>query len=300
MQSKLQGYIMVVISSLAFGTLGLWAKWGYAFGFTPLSLLVVRFGVASLCLWLAVVAKHRDLAWPGIKPALALALQGGLGYALTAGCFFLSLQHLPAGLASMLFYLHPVITSSLTPVLFAEQPEKEQKLSLGAAVLGSILLAGGALTGNVSWIGVMFALFAAVAYSGFTLAGQMTSKSASPLVATTYTSTACFLALTLWTRPSMAWLATLTPQMWLIGLGVALVATVLAILLYLAGIQQIGASRTAVISALEPATGVLLSVLLLGEMLSIGQIMGIICILGAVLLLTGKPLWRRIPAKEQA
>lgn len=290
---------MVIVSSLAFGTLGLWAKWGYALGFTPPSLLVVRFGLASLCLWLAVLAAERRFPWPGTRPAVALTLQGGLGYAMTAGFFFLSLQRLPAGLACMLFYLHPVITSSLSPLLFAERPEKEQKLALGAAFLGSLLLTGGALTGDISLVGVAFALIAAAAYSGFTLAGQFTAGVASPLVATAYTSTACFLTMVLWTRPSMAWLATLTPSMWLVGLGVALIATVLGILFYLAGIHEIGASRTAVVSALEPATGVILAVLLLGEKLTFSQVLGVACILGAVMLLTVGPLRKKGILKEQ-
>lgn len=285
-QNRLKGYLLVVISSLGFGTAGLWAKWGYQAGFTPDRLLVLRFGIASVLMWLLVLIRYRQLPWPGTKGAIALLMQGGVGYALTAACLFQAFRLLPVGLAIMLFYLHPVVTTVLATWFWRERTSKAQILALVSAVTGTALLAGGAFSGNLSLLGVAFALLASVAYSGFTLAGQATKHLGSPLVTCAYTITACFGSLAFWSHPSWQWLVTLSGRQWGIGLGVALLCTVVAILLYLAGVSIIGASQTSIVAALEPASGVVFSMLFLGERLGPWQVIGIACILGSVTILT--------------
>lgn len=285
-KSTAYGYLLVGISSLGFGTLGLWAKWGYQAGFTPLTLLVLRFGIACILLWFMVLLRHRHFPWPGKKATVALVVRGGVLYALTAGSMFKALALLPAGLASMLFYLHPVITTLLAAKIWHERSSRRQVAALVSAVVGTALLAGGAFSGDLSLPGIAFTLIAAIAYAGFTLNGQSTRHLGSPLVTCAYTTTGCFLSLALWTRPSWHWLISLTDRQWGIGLGVALLATVIGIMLFLAGVAIIGASQTAIVAALEPVSGVLFSLLFLRERLNVSQLAGIICILGSVTILT--------------
>ncbi len=295
------GYLMVTISSLGFGTLGLWAKWGYQAGFTPLSLLVIRFGIASGLLWLLVLHRYRRIPWPGKRGAVQLVVHGGVLYALTAGCMFQGLKLLPAGLASMLFYLHPVSTTLLAALLWHEHTSQRQLIALAAAVLGTALLAGGAFSGSLSFSGVAFVLIAAMTYSGFTLNGQRTKQLGSPLVTCAYTTTGCFLSLLLWTRPNLAWFLQLSAKQWGIGFGVASLGTVIGIMLFLSGVAIIGASQTATIAALEPLSGVLFSLLFLGEHLSGTQLLGIISILGSVAILTvRRPRAKNAAANVQA
>lgn len=299
-KSSTYGYLMVTISSLGFGTLGLWAKWGYQAGFTPLTLLVIRFGIASGMLWLLVLQHYRRIPWPGTRGAVQLLVGGGVLYALTAGCMFQGLKLLPAGLASMLFYLHPVSTTLLAAALWRERTSQRQLAALVAAVLGTALLAGGAVSGSLSLGGVAAVLIAALTYSGFTLNGQLTKELGSPLVACAYTTTGCFLSLLLWTRPSWQWLLDLSSRQWGIGFGVASLGTVIGIMLFLSGVAIIGASQTAIIAALEPLSGVLFSLLFLGERLSNTQLLGVGAILGSVLILTtGRPATRSVAADGQ-
>jgi len=299
-KSSAYGFLLVAISSLGFGTLGLWAKWGYQAGFTPLPLLVLRFGIATGLLWLLVLLRYRRIPWPGSKGAITLVVQGGALYALTAGSMFQALSLLPAGLASMLFYLHPVITTLLAARLWHERTSHRQVTALVTAVLGTALLAGGAYSGNLSVPGIAFTLIAAVAYSGFTLNGQFTRHLGHPLVTCAYTTTGCFLSLVLWTRPSWQWLSNLSGRQWGIGFGVALLATVIGIMLFLAGVAIIGASQTAIVAALEPVSGVSFSLLFLGERLNASQLVGIVCILGSVLILTiGKQETEPLSTREQ-
>ncbi|MDQ3738384.1 MAG: DMT family transporter [Actinomycetota bacterium] len=71
---------------------------------------------------------------------------------------------------------------------------------------------------------------------------------------------------------------------WLVAL--VLVATVLPLASFLGGIARIGPSAASTISTLEPLTALALSILILGERLVAGQVIGVVPIVGAVVTLT--------------
>jgi drug/metabolite transporter (DMT)-like permease len=66
-----------------------------------------------------------------------------------------------------------------------------------------------------------------------------------------------------------------------------LVATVIPVTTFLAGLDRIGATNAAMVSTLEPVVTVLLAAWLLDEVLPPGAILGGALILVAVLLLAG-------------
>lgn len=278
-----RGCLLVLISSLGYGTLGLWGKFGYRLGFTPLSLQSVRFAIAALFLWLLVLATEKRLAVP--RGWWQLWLQGGLGMAPTALCFFYALHYLPVGLASILFYLHPLFTNLAAIWVFGEAFTSRNAAALTLAIGGAALLANAATGQAVHPAGIAFALGGALAYSLFSLAGQSTSGLASPLVRTAHITLACAVSINLLAGTSWSALTSLTPAMWGIAAGLALVATVMGMLLYLWGITYIGATRAAIVAAAEPLSGVLLAALVLGERLTGLQTMGALLVVGAILCL---------------
>jgi drug/metabolite transporter (DMT)-like permease len=73
---------------------------------------------------------------------------------------------------------------------------------------------------------------------------------------------------------------------WMVMTLMVLIATVLPVVTFLAGLQRIGATNAAMLSTLEPVVTVLLSALLLGESLKPVTLLGGGLILAAVLLLT--------------
>ncbi len=67
---------------------------------------------------------------------------------------------------------------------------------------------------------------------------------------------------------------------------VVLVATVVPVVAFLAGLERIGPTNAAMLSILEPVVTVILGALLFGELLSPVALAGGALILGAVLLVT--------------
>ncbi len=84
-----------------------------------------------------------------------------------------------------------------------------------------------------------------------------------------------------------------TAQGWAVGFAIALIPTMVAISLFLAGLPRIGATRSSLLSTWEPVVTVLLAVVLLGDRLSLVQVLGGVLVLLAVGVVQSASLWKR-------
>jgi len=79
---------------------------------------------------------------------------------------------------------------------------------------------------------------------------------------------------------------------WAVGVGIALVPTMVAISLFLAGLPRVGAARAALLSTWEPVVTVVLAVVILGDRLSLLQVLGGVLVIVAVIVVQAAHLWR--------
>src|SRR5512136_1863807 len=90
----LVGVFLILISGSSFGTLAIFARLAYEDGVTPVTLLFLRFVIASPCMlsimWL------RRIPLPRGRVLLGLALMGGIGYVGQALSYFTALTLIPA------------------------------------------------------------------------------------------------------------------------------------------------------------------------------------------------------------
>jgi drug/metabolite transporter (DMT)-like permease len=78
---------------------------------------------------------------------------------------------------------------------------------------------------------------------------------------------------------------------WAVVIGLAVFPTMFAISLFLAGLPRVGASRAALLSTWEPVVTVALAVIVLGDRLSLVQVLGGGLVLAAVVVVQGAQLW---------
>lgn len=79
-----------------------------------------------------------------------------------------------------------------------------------------------------------------------------------------------------------------------LGLIMALVATVFPALMLNVGIHRIGSNRASLVSSIGPVSTILLAWAFLGEQVTPMQLLGTALVLLGVLLITMKPLRRRV------
>jgi drug/metabolite transporter (DMT)-like permease len=277
---------IVIASSACFATLAVLTRLAYAEGGPPLPLLVWRFGIASV-----LMAAYLSFTSPralrhGLRDLPGFAALSLTGYGAASVCFFFALQHAAASVVTVLLYAYPAL------VAFGDAVARRRRIP--AHVLGSIALTfvGCALVAglfdarvSVRPAGIVLGLGAAVAYALFTLLSERLTHRPR-LVLMTYTfglscvGIAAVAALTGVSLSPAGWSA----RLWLILTGIVAFPSVLAVLLFLRGVRELGAPRTALVSTLEPVFTIALAAMLLGERLSLWQSCGAALVIVGIVL----------------
>lgn len=271
-----RGLAWAILAALCFSTLGIWGKLAGGVGLDPFSVLAWRFGlVAALLLPLA----GRGLTWRARLPLLGV----GLIYTLATSCYFGALGRITAGTTGVLLYLAPAFVI-LFGWLTGHRPDAARLGALALAALGLGLVVGIPGAGDRHSLGLGLGAGAGALYAGYLLASERWLTAVPPLASTGHLALvagASFAALA--AARGTLHVPTTAPQ-WGVILGMAVVATLLAVPAQYRAISHLGAARASLIGTLEPLLTVLLAALILDEPLRAAVLMGGGCILaGAVL-----------------
>jgi drug/metabolite transporter (DMT)-like permease len=259
-----------------------WVRYAYDAGVTPGTAIFLRFALASAAL--AVF-----LRWSGLWVDLpagqvaALFLLGLLTYTLMGIGWFTALSVTPAWLVSLFVALFPLPVALGSWLFLGEGVEPQQVLALLAVVAGGVALFWRPFEGDVL-TGSALMLLVVTANAVYVLAGQRWTQGTHPGMTTLWTA----LGATLGTLAYSSLSRQLTFRFAAGGWGwaglFAVVSTGAAIMLLWEGIAHIGPSRASIIGSLEPLFSIVLSVLVLGERMTMLQMSGGALILLGVLL----------------
>ena len=94
------GLLLIVISAVSFGVMPVFAHFAYAAGTAPITLLLLRFGIAAVVMGALMLVRKEP--FPRGRVLLGLVLMGAVGYAGVSLAYFLALTMVSAGLVSLL------------------------------------------------------------------------------------------------------------------------------------------------------------------------------------------------------
>ncbi len=283
--------------------LALSVLWGGSFFFVgvavaelpPLTIVVLRVGLAALALHLALRAT--GLAMPtGRQAWLAFAGMGLLNNAVPFSLIVWGQAQVGSGLASILNATTPLFT-----VLAAHALTPDERMTGGrlagvlAGLAGVVLLIGGEVAWGSLGTGVLAQLACLAAAASYALAGiygrRFKTLGIPPLATAAgqvTASSAMLLPLALlvdrpWTLPPPSGVAVAAL------LGLALLSTALAYVLYFRILATAGATNLLLVTFLIPVTAVALGVTLLGERLEPGHLLGAALIGLGLAAIDGRP-----------
>jgi drug/metabolite transporter (DMT)-like permease len=270
--------------------------WGLSFvatkialrSFEPFVLVFVRFSVAA-CILLCVM-------WYRGFPSLTLREHGAILRAalLQPGLYFLfettGLQYTSASKASLIVAIIPIAVLGLAVLFLKERFSLWMVLGMALSLLGVVFLVVGdpqvrwALDGPV--LGDLCILGAVVAMALYTVSTKKITQAHSALTITGFQI--CYGALIF--APAFFWrstsiqLAAVSSSAWLALLCLTLFATIGAFFFYNYALAKLSASRTAVFLNCVPVVTTIGAGVILGERLSVLQVIGGLCVLIAVYL----------------
>ena len=165
-------------------------------------------------------------------------------------------------------------------------------LTFGGCVLVTGVLGGGA---QVTLRGFLLGLGSGFFYALYSIFGRYALARYGPYTVTLYTFVFAGAGSLVFLNPEELGSAFQTGGTLPAALGLVVVSTALPYLLYTAGLARVESGRAAILASVEPVVAALVGVLVFREPMSPTLGAGILCILGAVLLLR-----ERAPAREEA
>jgi drug/metabolite transporter (DMT)-like permease len=277
---RLTGLLLIVISAASFGTLAIFGRLLYTDGLDTFSMMFLRFGFAALLMTIILFVRREK--FPRGKILLSLLGMGAIGYVGQSFSYLSAIKYASAGLVALLLYLYPMFVFILSAIFFREKITWVKVLAIVIALMGTALIVdpkGG------QPLGIFFSVSAALIYSGYIIVGTNVTKQVSPIQSSTVIFASAGLvygALMSINGPHFP----TTPLGWIHIAGIVLVATIIPVATFLAGLERIGPTNSAMLSTLEPVVTVLLAAWLFGEKLAWIVLLGGSLILVAVILLT--------------
>lgn len=283
MDSETKGVLLMVLSATSFGTLGVLGKYAAAAGLSIPTVLTYRFLGATLIFWVLVAYNRKLRLLRGRALGVAVLLGAGF-YAAQSGLYFLGLEYMTAGLVGLVIYTYPVLVVVLSYVFLDERITRYTVVGLALA-LGGVAVVSGVDPAGADPRGVAVVLGAALVYAGYYVTSHVALDDVNAQTLTAYVLPSAGVSFVVFGLATDSLTIPTTGYEITILAAVALLATAIPIGAFFAGLAHIGASRASIISSLEPATAVVLGVVLLDEPLAAATIVGGLLVLVGVLVI---------------
>jgi drug/metabolite transporter (DMT)-like permease len=186
--------------------------------------------------------------------------------------------------AAVLLYTAPAFVAVLSMAVFGEVLTARKAAAIVVTFVGCAFVVGvlPAFSGTVSLPGLLAGLGAGAGYALYSIFGKLALRRYRALTVTVYTFVVAAAAVLpvsgLWEQRDLfaAW------QVWGYALGLGLLSTVLAYLLYTVGLAYVETSRAAVTATLEPLVAATVGAVVFGEALTGWQLAGMALVIAAV------------------
>lgn len=266
------GVMLAVVGTFFFALKSIFIKLAFAAGATPTLLLTIRL-LCSLPFYIGVLVylrqdedrkrlTSRDIGWALIA--------GFFGYYLASILDLYGLQLISAQLERLTLFTYPTIVAVMAWLFLGEQMNRKIVAAIVICYAGVIVTYSGEknlVSGADIGLGVMFVFGAALSYSLYILLAKSRMDRIGSRAFTSVAmigSTCCICLHFFSTQPAISLLEA-SPIIYLYGLILGFVCTVLPSFMINEAIVRLGATRTTIIGSIGPALTIMLAILILGE-----------------------------------
>ena len=279
---KLDARLKIMLAMLIWGTIGLFVR---NIDVASSELALYRAVCATVMIGGYLVITKDSIPFGKIKKELPLLLASGVALGFNWIFLFQAYKYTTISLATLSYYFAPVIVTVVCPILFKEKLGLKQWLCFAMSTVGLVMITGlGDLSGgSSSLLGIMFGLAAASLYATVVLLNKFI-KNVEGIHRTLLQFVAAVIVLLPYVCVTNGiHLDKLSATGWVYLLIVGLVHTGLTYCLYFPSLKEVSGQKAAILSYIDPFVAVLLSVVVLGETMTMTQALGGLLILGFTL-----------------
>lgn len=292
MTEKRWGTLITLIAGLAWGLSGVSGQYLIERGMsvqliTSMRLMVSGLVLLGLC---AVTARRNLLALlKNGRAVLAVSLFALFGLALNQLAYLQAIAYTNAATATVLQYLCPILVLAYTCLKDRQRPTGVEVISIVLAIVGTFFIAThGQLTElAITPLGLVWGLFSALTYALYIiLPAQVIDQYGSLSViglGMLMGGLMVTLGLQTWQEPLQLDSGSMFGLVGIVGVG-----TIFAYTVFFKGVTMVGPVNASLLASIEPVASIIFAVWLVNEFFTSMDLVGMVCILLAVLLISLK------------
>ncbi len=288
MKKLLDPRMMLITSMTIFGTIAVFVR---NISVSSGELALYRAILAAVLIGLFLLITKQKIPFAKIKKEVPLLLASGMAMGINWILLFEAYKYTTVSNATLSYYFAPVIVTLVCPILFKEKLTGKQIICFAMSTLGLVMITGIGGAGNgKDFVGILFGLGAALFYATVILLNKFIKNVEGIHRTFLQFLSAIVILLPYVCLTSGVTLGTLNSKGWINLLIVGLIHTGITYCLYFSSLKELPGQKAAILSYIDPLVAVLISVILLGEPMTLLQAAG-----GGLIL--GFTLWNEISPK---
>lgn len=270
-----------IMSMLIFGTIGVFVRY---IKLSSSEIALYRGLIGSLFLLVVIVITGQKLSWKNIKKNIPTLLLSSLALGCNWIFLFLAYKHTTIANAALSYYFAPVFVVIMSPIVLKESISLKKAACICIAVVGMFLIVKSSGNDGVEYnhlLGIFYGIIAA----GFCATLMLTNKFIKNMNGLETTFLKLLLAAMILTPYVFVteginlFRVTDFSVVYIIILGV--VHTGAGFYLFFTGMKKIKGQSIAALSYIDPVTSLFVSYIIIGENMTVLQVMGAVLLLGS-------------------
>ncbi|MBD0381884.1 DMT family transporter [Paenibacillus sedimenti] len=273
--------IYFVFSMIIFGAVGIFAKY-IELSSSEIALFMSLIG--SFLLFVICILTKNKVSWHNIKKnAFALLIAS---IALSGNWIFLfqSYKETTIANAALSYYFAPVLVIVMSPIVLKEKLSLKKVLCVCAALFGLIIILQSDRSGehNNHLLGIVYGLIAATFYAILTLTNKfIRNMNGLEITFTQLLLSSVLLIPYLFITEEKLGLYQISSNSVILILILGILHAGVGFYLFFSGMKGLEGQSIAILSYLDPLTSLLISALVIGERMTLIQILGALLLLGS-------------------
>lgn len=283
-----KAFIYIILGAALWGTIGWYVKKLYTYGFTPMEVVTLRVWSAAIILTIYLLITSPE--------KLKLTSRHDIKYFIGTGvfsiiffnyCMFTAISLSSIPVATALLYTAPAFVTILSYFLFKEALTKLKIIALFITLIGTALVVG-LIPINLETFhmaSILFGLGSGIGYAFYSIISKYALKKYTSLSVTSFT----FIVAAVTLLPFFPYQAKahllIDPTVLFYAFGLGFLPTAFAYIIYTYGLNKTEASKASILTTIEPFVATLIGIFIFHEAFSPTQMFGMVCIIGAVILI---------------
>jgi drug/metabolite transporter (DMT)-like permease len=277
------GVFIAIVGIVLFSTKAIMVKMAYVYDVSSIHLLLFRM-LFSLPFYIGITIYFKPEHPEKIvkDDYLWIIFFGFIGYYLASYFDFIGLQYIKAGLERIILFIYPTLVILIGRVFLKEKITSRQIIAILITYFGVVISFWGEIQieNDALVLGGFFIFLSALTYASYIVGSGWLIPKFGVIVFTAYamiiSSLCVFFHYLIVDRGE---LLHYQKEVYLLGLLMAIISTIIPSFLVSLAIKKLGASNFSIIGSIGPISTIILAYILHNERLSILQIIGAIVVI---------------------